>query len=92
MAIDYAIGVGTFRPNNAVLHMAEATELLSRLMAERGIAHTTSECTLRAFSCGDVDPQGSTPAEIAKTRSIQIGNRVQGITGGLSAETESAPQ
>jgi len=92
MAIDYAIGVGTFRPNNAVLHMAEATELLSRLMAERGIAHATSECTLRAFSCGDVDPQGSTPAEIAKTRSIQIGNRVQGITGGLSAETEGAPQ
>jgi ankyrin repeat protein len=86
MPIDYAIGVGTFRPNNAILHMAEATELLTRLMAEQGIAHTTSECTLRAFSCGSVDPQGATPAGIALARSVQIGNQVAGITGGLSVE------
>ena len=86
MPVDYAIGVGTFRPNNAVLHMAEATELLTRLMAERGIRHTTSECTLRAFSCGDVDPQGSSPADIAITRAIQVGNQVDGITGGLEVE------
>jgi ankyrin repeat protein len=85
MAIDYAIGVGTFRPNNAIIHMAEATALLTRLMAERGIVHTTSECTLRAFSCGDVDPQGATPADIAKVRAIQVGNQVEGITGGLQA-------
>ncbi len=85
MPIDYAIGVGTFRPNNAILHMAEATELMTRLMAERGIVHTTSECTLRAFSCGDVDPQGATPADIAKARAIQVGNQVEGITGGLKA-------
>jgi ankyrin repeat protein len=83
MAIDYAIGVGTFRPNNAIIHMAEATGLLTRLMRERGVAHTTSECTLRAFSCGDVDPQGSAPAQIAKTRAIQIGNQVEGVVGGL---------
>jgi ankyrin repeat protein len=85
MPIDYAIGVGTFRPNNAILHMAEATELMTRMMAERGIPHTTSECTLRAFSCGDVDPQGATPSDIAKARAIQIGNQVEGITGGLEA-------
>ena len=60
---------------------------MTRLMAERGIVHTTSECTLRAFSCGDVDPQGSLPFEIAKTRSVQIGNQVEGITGGLEVET-----
>ena len=83
MPIDYAIGVGSFRPNNAVLHMEEATALMTRMMQERGIVHTTSECTLRAFSCGSVDPQGSTPAEIAITRSIQVGNQVDGITGGL---------
>jgi len=88
MPLDYAIGVGTFRPNNAILHMAEATELISRLMAERGIVHTTSECTLRAFSCGNVDPQGSAPYEIAIARSIQLGNQVEGITGGLEAELE----
>ena len=88
MPIDYAIGVGSFRPNNAIIHMAEATELMTRLMAERGIVHTTSECTLRAFSCGDVDPQGATPSDIAKVRAIQVGNQVQGISGGLEAELD----
>lgn len=87
MPIDYAIGVGTFRPNNAILHMEEATELMTRMMAERGIPLTTSECTLRAFSCGDVDPQGATPSDIAKVRAIQVGNQVEGITGGLEAGT-----
>jgi hypothetical protein len=87
MPIDYAIGVGSFRPNNAIIHMAEATELMVEMMAERGIIHTTSECTLRAFSCGDVDPQGATPSDIARVRAIQVGNQVQGITGGLNAET-----
>ena len=86
MPIDYAIGVGSFRPNNAILHMEEATALMTRMMAERGIVHTTSECTLRAFSCGDVDPQGATPSDIAKVREIQVGNQVEGITGGLEAE------
>jgi ankyrin repeat protein len=86
MPIDYAIGVGSFRPNNAVLHMAEATALMRRMMEDRGILHTTSECTLRAFSCGSVDPQGSTAAEIAITRSIQLGNQVEGIAGGLEVE------
>jgi len=88
MPIDYAIGVGSFRPNNAILHMEEATALMRRMMDERGILHTTSECTLRAFSCGSVDPQGSTAAEIAITRSIQLGNQVEGITGGLEVEIE----
>ena len=86
MPIDYAIGVGSFRPNNAILHMAEATALMTRMMADRGIVHSTSECTLRAFSCADVDPQGATPADIAKARAIQVGNQVEGITGGLEAD------
>ena len=88
MPIDYAIGVGSFRPNNAILHMAEATELMTRMMAERGIVHSTSECTLRAFSCADVDPQGATPSDIAKARAVQVGNQVEGITGGLAADLE----
>ena len=86
MPIDYAIGVGTFRPNNAVLFMEGATKLMTRMMEERGIRHTTSECTLRAFSCGDVDPQGASPADIAKVRAIQVGNQVEGITGGLDVQ------
>lgn len=86
MPIDYAIGVGSFRPNNAILHMAEATKLMTQMMAERGIVHTTSECTLRAFSCGSVDPQGASASDIALARSVQVGNQVAGITGGLSAE------
>ena len=92
MPIDYAIGVGSFRPNNAILHMAEATELMTRMMAERGIVHTTSECTLRAFSCGDVDPQGATPADVAKARATQVGNQVAGLTGGLQAELDGAEE
>ena len=88
MPIDYAIGVGSFRPNNAILHMEEATKLMTQMMAERGIVHTTSECTLRAFSCGSIDPQGSTAAEIAITRSIHVGNQVEGITGGLEVGAE----
>ncbi len=92
MPIDYAIGVGSFRPNNAILHMEDATALMTRMMEERGIVHTTSECTLRAFSCGSVDPQGFSPAEIAITRSIQVGNQVQGITGGLEvSDVEEEP-
>jgi ankyrin repeat protein len=88
MPIDYAIGVGSFRPNNAILHMEAATALMTQMMTDRGIVHTTSECTLRAFSCGSVDPQGSTAAEIAITRSVQVGNQVEGITGGLEVEVE----
>ena len=58
MPIDYAIGVGTFVPNNAVIYYEQAVELMSRLMQERGIKHTTSECTLRGFTCSlaNVDP------------------------------------
>jgi ankyrin repeat protein len=81
MPIDYAIGIGTFRPNNAVVFMEKAVELMTRLMKEKGIKHTTSECTLRGFTCGDVDPTGASPAEIAKIRRIQTGYQVPSITG-----------
>jgi uncharacterized protein len=83
MAIDYAIGVGTFRPNNSIVIQEKAVELMTRLMKEKGIKHTTSECTLRGFTCGDVDPMGASAAEIAKIRVIAVGNQVEGITGGL---------
>jgi ankyrin repeat protein len=85
MPIDYAIGVGTFVPNNAVIIHQEAVDSMARLMKERGIKHTTSECTLRGFTCAqvNVDPKVATPAEIAKMRAIQTGHQVDGITGGL---------
>jgi ankyrin repeat protein len=87
MAVDYAIGVGTFVPNNSFEYHHEATELLFKLMKERNIPHTTSECTLRGFTCAiaNVDPKTATPAEIAKMRQIQIGFKVEGIAGGLQA-------
>ena len=90
MPIDYAIGVGTFVPNNAVIIHEEAVELMTQLMKERGIAHTTSECTLRRFTCAqiNVDPKVATPAEIAKMRAIQTGHRVDGITGGLKVKDQ----
>ena len=40
------------------------------MMKERGIMHTTSECTLRGFTCAqaNVDPKVATPAEIVRMR------------------------
>jgi ankyrin repeat protein len=94
MPIDYAIGVGTFVPNNAVIYHDDAVKLLSRVMQERGIEHTTSECTLRGFTCSsaNVDPKTATPAEIAKIRRIQTGNQVDGITGGLAVAEQDKNQ
>jgi len=98
MPVDYAIGVGTFLPNNSVENHAETAELMLRLMKEKGIKHTTSECTLRGFTCSiaNVDPKAATPAEIAKIRALQTGNQVNGITGGLAVkekdQKEKAPK
>jgi ankyrin len=88
MPVDYAIGVGTFVPNNAVIIHEEAVELMFRLMKERGIVHTTSECTLRGFTCAQagVDPKVATPAEIAKMRALAVGHQIQGVTGGLEVK------
>jgi len=90
MPVDYAIGVGTFVPNNAVIIHEEAVQLMFRLMKEKGITHTTSECTLRGFTCAqaNVDPTAATPAEIARMRAIQIGHQVDGITGGLEVRDQ----
>ena len=92
MAVDYAIGVGTFRPNNSIVLQDKAADLMLRLMKEKGIKHTTSECTLRGFTCGDVDPMGASAAEIAKARAIAIGNQVEGITGGLGQTQSQNPK
>jgi ankyrin repeat protein len=90
MPVDYAIGVGTFVPNNATIFHEDATNLMMRLMKEKGIVHTTSECTLRGFTCAqaNVDPKVATPAEIAKMRKVQVGHQVEGITGGLEVKDQ----
>jgi ankyrin repeat protein len=88
MPIDYAIGVGTFVPNNAVIIHEDAVALLARVMKARGIVHTTSECTLRGFSCSQakVDPKVATPAEIMRARKLATGHQIEGLTGGLEAK------
>ena len=88
MPIDYAIGVGTFVPNNAVIIHEDAVALMAKYMKERGIVHTTSECTLRGFTCSQVrvDPKVATPAEIMRARSFAVGHQVEGLTGGLEAK------
>ncbi len=90
MPVDYAIGVGTFVPNNAVIIHEDAVALMFRLMKEKGITHTTSECTLRGFTCAqaNVDPKVATPAEIARMRKVAIGHQVEGITGGLEVKNQ----
>jgi ankyrin repeat protein len=88
MPVDYAIGVGTFVPNNAVIIHEDAVALMARYMKERGITHTTSECTLRGFTCSqvNVDPKVATPAEIVRARKFAIGHQLEGLTGGLQAK------
>jgi ankyrin repeat protein len=91
MPIDYAIGVGTFVPNNAVIMHTDVMNYMAQEMKKRGIKHTTSECTLRGFTCAqaNVDPKTATPAEIAKMRKIQTGYQVDGITGGLAVKDKA---
>jgi ankyrin repeat protein len=88
MPIDYAIGVGTFVPNNAVIIHEDAVALMAKVMKERGIVHTTSECTLRGFTCAQarVDPKVASPAEIMRARKLAIGHQIEGVTGGLEAK------
>jgi ankyrin repeat protein len=88
MPVDYAIGVGTFVPNNAVIIHEDAVALMQKMMKERGIVHTTSECTLRGFTCAqvNVDPKVATPSEIQAMRKLAVGHQVEGITGGLSVK------
>jgi hypothetical protein len=85
---DYAIGVGTFVPNNADIIHEDAVALMAGVMKERGIVHTTSECTLRGFTCSqvNVDPKVATPAEIMRARRMAIGHQIEGLTGGLEAK------
>ncbi|HJT86409.1 MAG TPA: ankyrin repeat domain-containing protein [Bryobacteraceae bacterium] len=54
--LDYAIGVRLFTAASPV-HQPETQALLEKLMAERGIVHSTSECTLKGFTCGDKSPR-----------------------------------
>jgi len=82
MPIDFAIGVTTFQPN-AIVNRPEAEALMHRLMEEKVVRHTTSECTLRGFTCGDIDPKVASPTQILALRSRQVGNQVEGITDGL---------
>ena len=88
MPVDYAIGVGTYLPNNSVEYHQETAELMLRLMKEKGIKHTTSECTLRGFTCSiaNVDPKTATPAEIVKIRRLATGNQLNAVTGGLEVK------
>jgi ankyrin repeat protein len=81
MPIDYAIGVGTFAPNNAIVLKQEAVDLMKREMDARGIAHITSECTLRGFTCAAVnmDPRATTPKTIYEARLRQIGHQVDDV-------------
>jgi len=75
-----------FDPHHrAVIIHHDVLQLLTEEMNKRGIKHTTSECTLRGFTCSlaNVDPKTATPAEIARIRTIQTGYQEDGVSGGL---------
>ena len=90
MPIDYAIGVGTFRPNNAIVLNQEAVDLMQAEMEKRGIEHNTSECTLRGFTCSyvDMDPRAVTPMRIAEARALQTGHQVESLTSTTGLQVE----
>jgi uncharacterized protein len=90
MALDYAIGVGTFRPNNAILPHDDVAKVIQEEMKKRGIKHTTSECTLRGFTCSiaNVQPFAATPAQIAHMRRVAVGSQVEGLTAGLTVKED----
>ena len=92
MPVDYALGVGTFRPNNAIVINEGAVELMQTEMAKLGIIHTTSECTLRGFTCStlNMDPRAVTPLTIAEARILQTGHQVSLVTRDLSTGLEVA--
>lgn len=92
MPIDYAIGIGTFKPNNAIVFNEPAYELMKKLMEERGITHRTSECTLRGFTCSaaDMDPRDVTPRGIEQARAMQTGHQVSDATTGKGLVVEDA--
>jgi ankyrin repeat protein len=98
MPVDYAIGVGTFRPNNSIVNMPEAEALMFAEMEKRGIEHTTSECTLRGFTCSSLDfePRVATPLEIERARELQIGPTVTNLgkleTLVVAASEEDQPE
>jgi ankyrin repeat protein len=92
MPIDYAIGIGTFRPNNAIVFNEAAVIMMSAMMEERGIRHVTSECTLRGFTCSAVnmDPRDATPADIARARAFQTGWQVDDSAKGSGLQVGAA--
>jgi len=93
MPIDYAIGVGTFRPNNAIVFNEEAYELMKREMESRNITHQTSECTLRGFTCAavDMDPRAATPKTIMEARLRQVGHQVDDVANFSGLEVAEDP-
>ena len=89
MPIDYAIGVGTFVPNNAVIIHEDAVALMAQ--ADEGTRHHRTrppECTLRGFTCAQVkvDPSVASPAEIARMRAMAIGHQMGPHYRGLQAK------
>ena len=75
-----------------VVTLASAALGAAALGAAGGDLAEPSECTLRAFTCGDFDPLAATPAEIERLRAIRIGQRVEGIVGGLAVEEAETPE
>ena len=65
--LDYAIGVRLFTAASPV-HQPETEALIRKMMAERGIEHTTSECTLKGFTCGQKSPKANRNQQNQETR------------------------
>jgi hypothetical protein len=91
--------VGTFVPNNAIISHKDATELMTRLMKEKGIKCTTSECTLRGFTLCPGERRSSKAATPALTKAARhqcsrprFVAAITGVMGSLRASLRTYPQ
>ena len=90
MPVDYAIGVGTFVPNNAALSTKTPSPDDA---ADEGARHRAHDVRVHAarvhVRSGQCRSESRHAAEIAKMRKLAVGHQVEGITGGLEVKDKS---
>ena len=91
MPVDYAIGVGTFVPNNAVIIHDDAVALMTE--ADEGARHQAHDLRVHAARLHLRAGQRRSQSRDARLRfrkcgSSPIGHQVEGITGGLQVKDQ----
>ena len=90
MPIDYAIGVGTFVPNNAVIIHHDVLELMAD--GDEEARHQAHDLRMHAarlhLRAGQRRSEDGDPRRDRQNPKIQTGYQVDGITGGLGDKAQ----